>query len=143
MVSQTTYAELWALIGHTYATNPGGGNFTLPDFQGYLPIGVASTSPTALNTLGKVAGDWDHRHEQNAIISMLVETILTVFPATDSAGAKRILMETLLPFAAGVHEHTLSENDLYQMGRLTNTRIPDVGAEIKASFRNSNTDLVS
>ena len=65
VVSQTTYAELWTLIGHTYATNPGGGNFTLPDLRSRLPIGKVATSPAALNVLGKTAGDWGHRHEQN------------------------------------------------------------------------------
>ena len=60
-ISKTTYAALFALVGHTYATDPGGGNFTLPDFRGRLPVGLAPTT-TALNALGKTAGDWDHNH---------------------------------------------------------------------------------
>ena len=36
-VSKTTYAALWALIGHTYAANPGGGNFTLPGLSRAYP----------------------------------------------------------------------------------------------------------
>ena len=40
-VSETTYADLFALIAYTYG-NPGGGNFNLPDTRGRTPIGVGT-----------------------------------------------------------------------------------------------------
>ena len=46
IVSETTYAALFAVIGHGFGpggpTDPGGGNFYLPDFQGISPTGPGS-----------------------------------------------------------------------------------------------------
>ena len=105
-VSRTTYAELFSLIGHTYATNPGGGNFTLPDFQGRLPIGKVVTSPTALNALGKTAGSWGHRHEQNAHQHAGGDHTHSI-PATDSGGASHTHGNTSTGSSGG-HGHALS-----------------------------------
>jgi len=40
-VSQATYAALFAVIGVTYG-NPGGGNFSLPDLRGRIPVGLGT-----------------------------------------------------------------------------------------------------
>jgi microcystin-dependent protein len=54
-VSQTTYAALYAIVGHQYGTDPGGGNFLLPDMRdkvaggagtGYGVVGVSSGADT-------------------------------------------------------------------------------------------------
>lgn len=38
-VSQTTYAALFALIGHSFGADPGGGDFILPDLRGRAAFG--------------------------------------------------------------------------------------------------------
>ena len=97
---------LWTLIGHTYATNPGGGNFTLPDFQGRLPVGKVATSPTALNALGKTAGGWDHRHTQSNHQHAGGSHTHSV-PTSDSGGGSHTHTNTSTGSSGG-HGHTLS-----------------------------------
>lgn len=66
-VSQTTYADLYAVIGTTFGA-PGGGNFTLPDFRGRVPLGkdnmggVSADRVTAseADTLGDGSGAETH-----------------------------------------------------------------------------------
>ena len=103
-VSKTTYAALFALVGHTYATDPGGGNFRLPDFRGRLPVGLAPTT-TALNTLGKTAGSWDHHHAQTAHQHAGGDHTHSI-PSTDSSGAAHSHTNTSTGSSGG-HGHTL------------------------------------
>ena len=53
-ISQTTYAALFAIIGHTYGADPGGGNFILPDCQGKATVGYKSADGD-FGALGNVA----------------------------------------------------------------------------------------
>lgn len=46
-VSQATYASLYAVIGHTYGADPGGGNFILPNAKGRATIGAGQGSTYA------------------------------------------------------------------------------------------------
>lgn len=46
-VSQATYANLYAVIGHQYAPDPGSGNFRLPDMRNYFPVGANADSDGA------------------------------------------------------------------------------------------------
>lgn len=46
-VSQTTYAALFTLIGHSYGADPGGGNFILPNLNSKFPIGSDGTHALA------------------------------------------------------------------------------------------------
>jgi microcystin-dependent protein len=39
-VSQTTFANLFAVIGTTYDNSPAGGNFNVPDLRGRVPVGI-------------------------------------------------------------------------------------------------------
>jgi microcystin-dependent protein len=45
-VSQSTYADLFAVIGTTYG-DPGGGNFNLPNLQDNVPVGKSGTKALA------------------------------------------------------------------------------------------------
>jgi len=55
-VSKTTYADLWALFGsHIWGSDPGGGNFLLPDFQRRVTVGRKTTGSPDMN-LGKTGG---------------------------------------------------------------------------------------
>lgn len=69
-VSQTTYAALYAIIGHTYGADPGGGNFILPDMRGNIPLGKDNMGGSSANRitdltadiLGGMAGSEGHLH---------------------------------------------------------------------------------
>ena len=50
-VSQTVYAALFALIGHSFGTDPGGGDFILPDLRGRTAFGY-----DAGGTAGRLTG---------------------------------------------------------------------------------------
>jgi microcystin-dependent protein len=73
-ISKTTYAALFAITGHAYGADPGGGNFILPDCRGKATVGylaadsnfgalgnVAAGEKTHLLT-GAESGLQDHRH---------------------------------------------------------------------------------
>jgi len=45
-VSQSTYADLFAIIGTTYG-DPGGGNFNVPDLQDNVPVGKSNNKALA------------------------------------------------------------------------------------------------
>jgi len=45
-VSQSTYADLYAIIGTTYG-DPGGGNFNVPDLQDNVPVGKSNNKALA------------------------------------------------------------------------------------------------
>lgn len=63
VVSQTTYANLYAVVGATYNTGGEGvGNFRLPNFKRRFPIGVADAGNGFASILGGMDGDWDHTH---------------------------------------------------------------------------------
>lgn len=59
VVSQSTYAALYAVIGHNFAADPGGGNFTLPSMDGQFAKGI-STGPA-----GCTGGAMSHVHSVN------------------------------------------------------------------------------
>ena len=58
-VSETTYAELFEVIGYNFG-NPGGGNFNLPDMRQRFPLGKADSGTGS--TLGGTGGTIDHTH---------------------------------------------------------------------------------
>jgi len=68
LVSRTTFASLFAVIGTTYGAGDGSTTFALPDLRTRVPVGLfatdTDTDPTAtnnaLNTLGKTGGDKVH-----------------------------------------------------------------------------------
>ncbi len=47
-VSQSTYAALYAVIGTTFGA-PGGGDFTLPDMRGRIPLGKDNMGGSSAN----------------------------------------------------------------------------------------------
>ena len=61
-VSQSTYADLFAIVGTTYG-DPGGGNFNVPDLQDNVPVGKSNNKALAstggantVTSTGNVAG---------------------------------------------------------------------------------------
>jgi microcystin-dependent protein len=56
-VSETTYADLFAVIGYTFG-NPGGGNFNLPDLRGRAlqGDGTGDASDATAHTIGDKDG---------------------------------------------------------------------------------------
>jgi microcystin-dependent protein len=57
-VSQTTYAALYAITGHTFGTDPGSGNFILPNLKGRIPVGIDSAT---FASLGATGGEEKHQ----------------------------------------------------------------------------------
>ena len=55
-VSQTTYSDLYAVIGTTYG-NPGGGNFNLPDMRGRVPLGKDNMGGSSANRVTATQAD--------------------------------------------------------------------------------------
>lgn len=51
-VSQATYAALFAVYGHNFGPDPGGGNFILPDLRDRFPVGIGTTY-----TMGATGGE--------------------------------------------------------------------------------------
>lgn len=60
-ISRTTYANLFTAIGTLYGAGDGSTTFNLPDGQGRIVISKKA-SVGAIDTVGKVAGSWDHTH---------------------------------------------------------------------------------
>ena len=53
-ISQAAYPVLFGVIGHTYAPDPGGGNFIIPDFRGRMSVGKGTHAD--VDTLGENDG---------------------------------------------------------------------------------------
>lgn len=57
VVSQTTYADLYAVVGSTFNSgSEGAGNFRLPDMRGKAPVGAGTGSGLTARTLGQEIG---------------------------------------------------------------------------------------
>lgn len=88
-ISQTTYAALYAVTGHSYGANPGGGNFILPDCREKVTVGYKSGS-SEFGALGNVAvGEKTHTLDATEIPSH-VHPINAY--ASSAAGANSYLM---------------------------------------------------
>jgi len=69
-VSQTTYAALFALIGHGFGADPGGGDFILPDLRGRTAFGYDAGGAAGrltgyrqginANAIGNAGGEESH-----------------------------------------------------------------------------------
>ena len=120
-ISKTTYAALFALVGHTYATNPGGGNFTLPDFRGRLPIGLtpATTASKRLRenrwkigiTITQQSNHQhaggDHTHSiPTSDSSRVARTLTRTRPLVRVVSTVTLLSGSIT--SAGVHSHSQS-----------------------------------
>jgi microcystin-dependent protein len=90
-VSQSTYADLFAIIGTTYG-DPGGGNFNVPDLQDNVPVGKSNNKALAstggantVTSTGNVAGS-----TANATLSesQLASHDHTLAPAAPSVPAQ-------------------------------------------------------
>ena len=96
VVSQATYAALYAVCGTTYDTGgEGAGNFRLPDLRQRFPLGLAAAGTGS--TLGGSGGTIDHVH--------------TVDPPDTSSGNNagvgvQVCQDNVVATAAGTHTHT-------------------------------------
>lgn len=63
VVSQATYAALYAVVGSTYNTGgEGAGNFRLPDYRRRAPVGMGGSGTGVLgNSLGNSGGEETHQ----------------------------------------------------------------------------------
>lgn len=103
-ISQATYAALYAVIGHTYGADPGGGNFILPNLKGRVPVG--KSTDIEFDTLGETGGAKTHTLTESEIpahnhnISLVGNTIadngnyITPRPAAGSASGNKLTDNT-------------------------------------------------
>jgi len=56
VISETIYAALFAVIGHGFGGDPGGGNFYLPNFKGISPTGVGAQDISTRTKTGPALG---------------------------------------------------------------------------------------
>lgn len=63
LVSQTTFAALFAAIGHAFnnGVEPAAGMFRLPDLQGRVPIGAGAGAGLTARMLGTTGGTETHK----------------------------------------------------------------------------------
>jgi len=59
-VSQSTYAALYAVIGVSWG-DPGGGNFTLPDFRSRVVVGAGTGAGLSARSVADTGGEEDHQ----------------------------------------------------------------------------------
>ena len=59
-VSRTTYLALYNIVGVTYGTGDGSTTFSLPDFQGRVPVGSGTGTGLTARTLGAKGGEEAH-----------------------------------------------------------------------------------
>ena len=59
LISRTTYADLFAVIGTTYGVGDGSTTFSLPDLKGRVPVGLDS-SQSDFDALGEIGGEKTH-----------------------------------------------------------------------------------
>jgi microcystin-dependent protein len=74
-VSQTTYADLYGVIGATYGV-ASSGNFKLPDFRAKFPVGIGNFATAGTISLGVAGGEDKHlltQAEQGSIDVTIVE----------------------------------------------------------------------
>jgi len=60
LVSQATYAALYAVIGDTFGSD-GSGNFRLPDLRGRVPVGAGTGAGLTARSLADTGGEESHQ----------------------------------------------------------------------------------
>jgi hypothetical protein len=71
LVSRTTYAALFAVVGTTYGAGDGSTTFGLPDYRGRVLVGLNSGGPALINNIGDNDGrvvanrNISHHHSQD------------------------------------------------------------------------------
>jgi len=96
VVSQTTYADLYAVIGHTFAADPGGGNFTLPNMDGRFPYGSDEGADAGDACVGSEGGNTTYTGTDTTV---KVETDTTSQQYQTDGGSG--------PGSIGGHKHTM------------------------------------
>lgn len=92
-VSQSTFADLFAIIGTTYG-NPGGGNFGLPNLSGRSAVGVSAqqirgnTSTKTLSAFGRLKSITGGAHDHTNVFD-------SVSAGVKDAGAIEVLTDIL------------------------------------------------
>ena len=66
VVSRTTYAELFAVIGTSYGAGDGSTTFNLPNKKGKVSVGL-DTNDTDFNTIGKTGGSKELQAHSHAL----------------------------------------------------------------------------
>ena len=92
-VSQSTYADLFAIIGTTYG-DPGGGNFNVPDLQDNVPVGKSNNKALAstggantVTSTGNVAGSTANATLSTAQLASHSHSVPRDGPTNDPANA--------------------------------------------------------
>ena len=102
-VSETTYAGLFAVIGHGFGGDPGGGNFYLPNFKGISPTGVGTqtinTRDKAGPALGEVREDYIQYHFHRVYLTEGTGTTLAGYTGTVSRDPYDVIKTSPFPWS--------------------------------------------
>lgn len=107
LVSRTTYAKLFAVIGTTFGAGDGSTTFALPDLRGRTIFGLGS-SP--LNTIGNTGGTFNHTHNVPSHTHSMSHTHTINPPSTATTSAGSHTHSIGNTGSAGNHNHTVPLN---------------------------------
>ena len=96
VVSTSTYAALYAVIAHIYASDPGGGNFTLPNFSNRFPYGANEGAAAGNASVGSARARTELAGNDNSVTISLTGIGHNV--ADD--GAHVYVVDTMPPYLA-------------------------------------------
>lgn len=109
--STTTFASLFAVIGHKYngGVDPGGGQFRLPNLRRAFPAGVGASgglsgTSRAASGGGPKLGTWNHSHTVGSYAAASHQHGAGNVTAPDHAHGHNLAM--------GDHNHSLSYNNV-------------------------------
>ena len=118
-VSQSTYADLFAIIGTTYG-DPGGGNFNLPNLSDNIPVGKSGTKNLAstggantVTSTGNVSGSTANATlTESQLATHTHNTGGVDTPATLNAGGSSNFQSNLTGStgSSSGHAHNMSAN---------------------------------
>lgn len=120
VVSRTTYAALYAVVGHSFGTDPGSGNFYLPDMRGRIPLGKDDMGGTSADrvtnvqadTIGGVEGDENSQAHTHVLQDSVSDKMYTLHPQSGTLKSLIGLTPATWDAATAANElRTLSTGD--------------------------------
>lgn len=139
-VSKTTYADLFAIIGHTYGADPGNGNFILPDLRDKFPLGANGTTRILGTTYGNATQDLSHTHANTLSTASGGAHTHTTSGTTNSTG-DHIHSVSASTDDPGGHVHSIAQASFSQ-GETVAINV-DIGSDTGSNGAHTHTITIS